>query len=81
MIKKTLKQKKQKVMRRFSYKKRRYFGKGQNLIRPTLNKGRIFVGEGFLKKRHKKKRVYGKGFIVPLLLSSVLPGLIQKIVK
>ena len=33
-----------------------YYGKGaKDLIRPTLNKGRIYVGEGLLKKRYKKK--------------------------
>ena len=33
-------------MRRSRYE-RRYYGKGaKDLIRPTLNKGRIFVGEG-----------------------------------
>ena len=56
-------------MRRSKYKKRRYYGKGaKDLIRPTLNKGRIFVGQGLLKKRYKKrKRVYGRGFFAPLL--------------
>ena len=50
-------------MRRSRYKKRRYYGKGaKDLIRPTLNKGRIFVGEGLLKKGYKKKKkVYRKG--------------------
>ena len=68
-------------MKRSKYKRRRYYGKGaKNLIRPTLNKGRIFVGEG-LKKRYKKKRkrVYGRGFFAPLLLGSVVPKLLDKI--
>ena len=43
-------------MRRSRYKRRSYGKGGQDLIRPNLNKGRIFVGEGLLKKRHKKKK-------------------------
>ena len=68
-------------MRRSKYKRKRYYGKGaKDLIRPTLNKGRIFVGEGLLKKRYKKrKRVYGRGFFAPLLLGSVVPKLLDKI--
>ena len=43
-------------MRRSIYKRNRYYGKGaKDLIRPTLNQGRVFVGEGLLKKRYKKK--------------------------
>ena len=55
-------------MRQSRYKRKRYYGKGaKDLIRPTLNKGRIFVGGGFLKKRYKKKRkIYGKGIFRPL---------------
>ena len=55
-------------MRRSRYKRKRYYGKGaKDLIRPTLNKGRVFVGEGLLKKRYKKKRkIYGKGIFGPL---------------
>ena len=55
-------------MRRSRYKRKRYYRKGaKDLIRPTLNKGRIFVGEGLLKKRYKKKRkIYGKGIFGPL---------------
>ena len=68
-------------MRRSRYKKRRYYGKGaKDLIRPTLNKGRIFVGQGLLKKRYKKRKtVYGRGFFAPLLLGSVVPKLLDKI--
>ena len=52
-------------MKRSKYKRRRYYGKGaKNLIRPTLNEGRIFVGEG-LKKRYKKK---GKEFTEEVFL-------------
>ena len=55
-------------MRRSRYKRKRYYEKGaKDLIRPTLNKGRVFVGEGLLKKRYKKKRkIYGKGIFGPL---------------
>ena len=55
-------------MRRSRYKRKRYYGKGaKDLIRPTLNKGSVFVGEGLLKKRYKKKRkIYGKGIFGPL---------------
>ena len=68
-------------MGRSKYKRRRYYGKGaKNLIRPTLNKGRIFVGEGLLKKRYKKrKRVYGRGIFGLLLLGAVVPKLLDKI--
>ena len=65
-------------MRRSRYKKKRYYGKG--LIRPTLNQGRVFVGEGLLKKRYKKKRkVYGRGIFAPLLIGSLVPKLLDKI--
>ena len=58
--------------------KKRYYGKG--LIRPTLNQGRVFVGEGLLKKRYKKKRkVYGRGIFAPLLIGSLVPKLLDKI--
>ena len=47
-------------MKRSRHRKKKYYGKG--LIRPTLNKGRIFVGQGLLKKRYKKRKtVYGRG--------------------
>ena len=40
-------------MQRSRYKKRRSYGKGvKDLIRPTLNKGRIFVEGALLKKRY-----------------------------
>ena len=66
-------------MRRSRYKRKRYYGKGaKDLIRPTLNKGRIFVGEGLLKKRYKKrKKVYGRGNLAPLLLSTIVPKLLR----
>ena len=41
-------------MRRSIYSRRKYFGKGSDFIRPTLNSGRIFVGEGLRKKKKKK---------------------------
>ena len=66
-------------MRRSRYKRKRYYEKGsKDLIRPTLNKGRIFVGQGLLKKKAiKKGRVYGKGIFAPLLLGSVVPKLLD----
>ena len=65
-------------MRRSRYKKKRYYGKG--LIRPTLNQGKVFVGEDLLKKRYKKKRkVYGRGIFAPLLIGSLIPKLLNKI--
>ena len=68
-------------MRRSRYRKKIYYGKGAiDLIRPTLNKGRVFVGEGLLKKRYrKKKKFYGKGIFGPLLLGAVVPKLLDKI--
>ena len=43
-------------MRRLRYRRKKYFGKGAgDFIRPTLNKGRIFVGEGLRKKKDIKK--------------------------
>ena len=68
-------------MKRSRYKKNIYYGKGaKDLIRPTLNKGRVFVGEALLKKRYKKKKkVYGKGIFSSLLLGSVVPKLFDKI--
>ena len=70
-------------MRRSIYsRKRRYFGKGTNFIRPTLNSGRIFVGEGLRKKKkrnRKKKVIYGKGvpLFTALLAASALPTLLS----
>ena len=50
-----------------------------DFIRPTFNRGRFFVG-GSLKKRFKKKRKFhGRGFFAPLLLSAVVPKLLDKI--
>ena len=51
-----------------------------NFIRPTFNKGRFFVG-GSLKKHFKKKRksFYGKGLFGGLLLSAVVPKILDKI--
>ena len=44
-------------MKRSRYRRKKYFGKGgTDFIRPTLNKGRIFVGEGLRKKKYKKKK-------------------------
>ena len=69
------------VVQRSRYKKNIYYGKGaKDLIRPTLNKGKIFVGEGLLKKKPiKKKKVYGKDIFAPLLLGTVVPKLLDKI--
>ena len=69
-------------MRRSRYKRKRYYEKGsKDLIRATLNKGRIFVGQGLFKKKgyKKRKRVHGKGIFAPLLLGSVVPKLLDKI--
>ena len=69
-------------MRRSRYKRKKKYGKGaKDLIRPTLNSGRIFVGEGLLKKKSykKKKKVYGRGIFGPLLLGAVVPKLLDKI--
>ena len=68
-------------MRRLRYRRKKYFGKGAgDFIRPTLNKGRIFVGEGLRKKKKtykKKRRIYGKGiFSTALLAASALPALL-----
>ena len=50
-------------MKQSRYKRKRHYGKGaKNLIRPTLNKGRIFVGEGLLNFKNLKKFV-GKGLL------------------
>ena len=63
--------------------RRRYTPHRRNtsgLIRPTLNKGRVFVG-GLLKKRFRKKRktFYGKGLLGGLLLSTIVPKVLDKI--
>ena len=66
----------------YKKKKKVVYGKGtKDLIRPTLNKGKIFVGQGLLKKKpiKKKKTVYGRGIFAPLLLGSVVPKLLDKI--
>ena len=65
-------------MKQRKYKKR-YYGRG--LIRPTLNQGRIFVGEGLRKKKRNKKKgaFYGKGIFGPLLLGALVPKLLDKI--
>ena len=51
-----------------------------SFIRPTLNKGRFFVG-GSLKRRYRKKRkaFYGKGLFGGLLLSAIVPKVLDKI--
>ena len=71
-------------MKRSKYQKRKkYYGKGaKDLIRPTLNKGRIFVGEGLLTKRYRKrksKKVYRRGIFSSVLLGSLVPTLLNKI--
>ena len=54
--------------------------RNSDFIRPTFNKGRFFVG-GSLKKRFRKKRkaFYGKGLFGGLLLSAVVPKILDKI--
>ena len=50
-----------------------------DFIRPTFNKGRFFVG-GSLKKRLRKKRTfYGKGLFGGLLLSAIVPKILDKV--
>ena len=51
-----------------------------DFIRPTFNKGRFFVG-GSLKKRFRKKRktFYGKGLFGGLLLSAIVPKILDKV--
>ena len=51
-----------------------------DFIRPTFNKGRFFVG-GSLKKRLRKKRktFYGKGLFGGLLLSAIVPKILDKV--
>ena len=64
-------------MKQRRYKKRHY---GRGLVRPTLNQGRIFVGEGLRKRNKKRKRAfYGKGIFGPLLLGAVVPKILDKI--
>ena len=68
-------------MKRSRYRKKKYYGKGaKDFIRPTLNRGRIFVGQGLLNKKRIKKRrkVYGKGIFGPLSFSAVFPKLLDK---
>ena len=52
----------------------------RDFIRPTFNRGRFFVG-GSLKKRrsNRKKAFYGKGLFGGLLLSAVVPKILDKI--
>ena len=65
-------------MKQRRYRKGHY---GRGLVRPTLNQGRIFVGEGLRKrnKRRKKRAFYGKGIFGPLLLGAVVPKILDKI--
>ena len=65
-------------MKQRRYKKK-YYGRG--LVRPTLNQGRIFVGEGLRKKHNKKRKraFYRKGIFGPLLLGAVVPKILDKI--
>ena len=49
-------------------------------IRPTFNKGRVFVGGSLKKRLRKRKRTfYGKGLFGGLLLSAVVPKILDKI--
>ena len=58
-------------------RRRRYTN---DFIRPTFNRGRFFVG-GSLKKRSRKKRkaFYGKGIFPGILLSAIVPKILDKI--
>ena len=53
--------------------------RNSNFIRPTFNKGRFFVGGSLKKSKRKRKAFFGKGFFAPLLLSAVVPKLLDKI--
>ena len=58
---------------------RRRRGNRNDFIRPTFNKGRFFVG-GSLKKRYRKKKTfYGKGLFGGLLLSAIVPKILDKV--
>ena len=50
-----------------------------NFIRPTFNKGRFFVGGSIKRNKKRRKAFYGKGIFAPLLLSAVVPKLLDKI--
>ena len=58
-------------------RRRRYTN---DFLRPTFNRTRFFVG-GSLKKRLRKKRktFYGKGLFGGLLLSAIVPKILNKI--
>ena len=51
----------------------------RSFIRPTFNRGRFFVGGSLKKRRNKKKAFYGKGLFGGLLLSAVVPKILDKI--
>ena len=55
--------------------------RGTDFIRPTFNRGRFFVGGSLKKKRksRRKKAFYGKGLFGGLLLSAVVPKILDKI--
>ena len=50
-----------------------------NFIRPTFNRGRFFVGGSLKKRLRKKKTFYGKGLFGGLLLSAIVPKVLDKI--
>ena len=54
--------------------------RGTDFIRPTFNRGRFFVGGSLKKRRNKRKKAfYGKGIFGGLLLSAVVPKILDKI--
>ena len=50
-----------------------------DFIRPTFNRGRFFVGGSLKKRSRKKKSFYGKGLFGGLLLSAIVPKVLDKI--
>ena len=51
-------------MKQLRYKRKKIYGKGGDfLIRPTLNQGRVFVGEGLKKLKYKRRPILNKGRI------------------
>ena len=60
---------------------RRRRGYMNDFIRPTYNSGRFFVGGSLKKKRLRKKRktFYGKGIFPGILISALVPKILDKI--
>ena len=57
----------------------RHRRRNTNFIRPTFNRGRFFVGGSLIKRFRKKKTFYGKGLFGGLLLSAIVPKVLDKI--